>query len=89
MAGSIAITVGATTYSLPINGTNAQIAAALTRYARSLGISTSGTNEQNMTAILEHVRDDIRRRSKAIQLADLAAAQAAANRATVDADNTL
>ena len=89
MAGSIAIAVGATTYSLPVNGTNAQIAAALTRYARSLGISTSGTNEQNMDAILKHIRDDISRRSKAVQLADLAAAQAAANQATVDADNAL
>jgi len=89
MAGNISITIGSNTFTLPLAATNAQIGSALTRYARSLGISTAGTNAESMTAILEHIRDDIRRRSKDAQLADIEAAQDAANQATVDADNPL
>lgn len=91
MSSQISLKVGNVTATLPIgaNVTDAQVAQALTRYAASLGIPVDGTAQQNLTAVLAHVVDDIRRRSKTQQLTELRAAQDVANQAAADADTQL
>lgn len=87
----IRLRVGAATATVTINPalSDAQIASALRRYARSLGIAVDGTPQENLTAIAQHWLDDVRRRSRAVHLADLAAERAASDAATVDGDNAL
>lgn len=87
MAGSISATVGPVTATEPINATNAQIQAALTRYARRLGIPTDGSAQENLAAILRHWIDDVRRVSKEAEAADERAAYEATVQAKVSADN--
>lgn len=91
MSSQMTLKVGNTTATLPIgaNVTDAQVGQALTRYANSLGIPMTGTAQENLTAVLAHVLDDIRRRAKSQQLVELRAAQDAANQAAADADTQL
>lgn len=81
MPNDLRLRVGAATGTITFNPalSDAQVANALRRYARSLGIPTDGTPQENLTAILQHWLDDVRRRSKAVQLADLAAERAASD----------
>lgn len=91
MPNDLRLRVGAATATVTLNPalSDAQVANALRRYARSLGISIDGTPQENLTAILQHWVDDVRRRSKAVQLMDLAAERSIADAATVEADNPL
>lgn len=73
------------TYTFP--GTDIQWAAILRRFARSLGISIEGTNQENLQAILDHYKDDTIRGSKAVQLAEKRAAAEAQLLAEVEIDN--
>lgn len=88
MASSLSITVGGASATLPINATNAQVSAALTRYARSLAIPVTGVAQDDLTAILAHFVDDVRRRSKQVEIADTLAAAQVTAQATADADNS-
>lgn len=76
------VTVGA-------NITDAAVAAALTRYARSLAIPITGVAQDDLAAILAHVVDDIRRRAKAVDVADQQAAAQASQQSTADSNNNL
>lgn len=87
MPNDLRLRVGTAEATIPLGGTPAQIATALTRFATSLGIPTTGTPTENLTAILLHVRDDVRRRSKAAHRAELEAANKAAIEATLAADD--
>ncbi len=91
MSSSISITVGNVTATLPIGAgiADAQVAAALTRYANSLAIPVTGTAQQNLTAILASIVADIKQRSKRQQVADATTAAQVAIVATADGDNAL
>lgn len=89
MPEDLRIRVGSEVATIPLGGTPAQIAAALTRVASSLGIPTSGTATENLTAILLHVKDDWKRTSKQVQRQELLAAQAAQIDSIVENDNPL
>jgi hypothetical protein len=89
MPNDLRLRVGAVVADLPLGGTTQQVADALRRFAAGLGISTEGTTQEQLVRVLEHVRDDVKRRAKAAHLAELEAAQAAGNQSTVDADNDL
>lgn len=89
MSSQISIKVASVTATVTLAATDQQVAAALTRYATSVGIPTTGTPTENLTAIIVHIVEDIKRRAKAAQIAELRAAQDADNQATVDSDNAL
>ncbi|MES2934313.1 MAG: hypothetical protein V4805_12600 [Pseudomonadota bacterium] len=89
MPQDLRIRVGVEVATITINGTAQQVAAALERYASSQGITITGTATENLTAILEHIKVEVRRRSKEVQKAQLEAANAAAIEATVELDNPI
>lgn len=89
MASDLRIRVGNASATLVINATDQQVAEALRRYAQSLGIPLEGTANQQLGAVLEHWRDEVRRKSIQMLLAELDAASSAANRATAEAENQL
>lgn len=89
MASDIRIRIGAVSATLAINGSDQQTADALRRYARSLGIPINGTAQENLIAILEHWRDEVRRVSKQVQVAEADAVSHAANVAQAESDNPL
>lgn len=87
MPNDIRIRAASLVSTYTFTGTDAQFAAILTRFARSQGIAITGTNQQNLDAIRDHYVDETRRGSKAIQAADLRAANEAAIAATLESDN--
>lgn len=94
MSSTLTLKVGNVTAAISLNGasgqtTDMQVGAALTRYAESLAIPLEGSTQENLTAILEHIRDEVKRRAKIAQWAALRAADDAAHRATVESDNDL
>lgn len=91
MSSQISLKVGNVTATLPIgaNVTDQQVAQALTRYAAGLGIPVNGSAQENLTAILAHIVDSIRRRAKAQQVADATTAAQAAIIAQAESDNAL
>lgn len=89
MPQDLRVRVGVEVGTVVINGTAQQVADALRRYAVSLGIPTNGTATQNLEAILNSIIYEVKQRSKAVQTAELRAANEAAITATVDADNAL
>jgi hypothetical protein len=89
MASDLRIRVGTATGTITFGGTDTQIAAALRRYASSLGISVEGTAVENLTAILEHIRDDVKRISKQVQASELRSSNEAQIQQTVESENSL
>ncbi len=89
MSSQLSVKVGATTVNLPLNGTDAQIADVLTRYAAIRGLDASGTVAERLTRLLESIRDDIKLLAKRRQADDLRAANEATIGITVDSDNPL
>lgn len=89
MPQDLRLRVGNEVATIPLGGTPVQVAAALTRFAVSYGIPINGTPTENLTAILEHVRDDVRRRSKEVQTAEKSAIADATIQQEVEADNPL
>lgn len=89
MASDIRLRVGGATATLVFGATDQQVADALRRYARSLGIAAEGTPQEQLAAILEHFRDDVVRRSKAVQTAEKRAVADVTIAAEVSADNPL
>lgn len=89
MPNDIRIRASTLVSTYTFTGTDAQFAAILTRFARSLGISIEGTNQQNLDAIRDHYVDETRRGSKAIQAADIRAANEATIAQQVETDNPL
>lgn len=89
MASDIRLRVGNVTALLTLGGTDQQIAQALTRYATSLGIPLNGTPTENLTAVLEHIRSDVKARAKQVQAAEKRVISEATIAAEVEADNPL
>lgn len=89
MAEDLRLRVGNEVATISFAGGAAKVAAVLERFAASLGIPTTGTPTENLTAILEHVRDDAKRRSKEVQRAELRQANEATITATVESDNAI
>lgn len=90
MAGTLSLTVGTATATVPIRGTNAQINAAIRRYALAKGIEVEGRSatqvgEDVLRSLLRHVRDV----SIDQQRLELLAAQAAEREAQIGADNDI
>lgn len=81
--------IGNEVATIAIGGTPQQIGAALERFATSLGISLEGTPTEDMTRILEYVKDDIKRRSKQVQAAEKRVVSEATIQQEVEADNPL
>jgi hypothetical protein len=69
--------------------TDAQVGAALARFARSLGIPITGVALDDLLAIVDHFVNDVRTRSKQVQVADANAAAQAAIVAQAESDNAL
>lgn len=74
---------------ISFNATEEKTERILRRYARSLGIPTNGTAEENLTAILEHIRDDVSRRAMSVQVRDEKATADAAIEAQAEQDNEI
>lgn len=89
MASDLRLRIGAASAMITFGGTDQQVADALERFAVSLGIPNTGTATERLTAILEHLRDEVKRRSKDAQRASLRAANEAAIEQTVEQDNAL
>lgn len=89
MPQDLRLRVGIEVATITLGGTPAQVAAALERFARSLGITINGTPQENLTAILEHFKSDVKTRSKAVQAAEKRLVSEAQIAAEVDADNPL
>lgn len=89
MASDLRLRVGGATAMITFAATDQQVADALRRYARRLGIPVNGTANENLTAILEHIRDDVRRIAKEVQAAELRAANETTIQATVESENGL
>lgn len=89
MPQDLRIRVGTEVAQVTLGGTAQQVAAALTRFATSLGIPVDGTPTENLTAVLTHIVDDVRRRSKAAQTAEKQAVSNALIQQEVDADHPL
>lgn len=89
MPEDLRIRVGNLVATVPLGGTPAQIGAALSRFATSLGIPINGTPTENLVAILEHWRQEAKTRSKQVQRQELLAAQVAQIESTVENDNPL
>lgn len=89
MPNDIRLRVANASATVTLNATDQQVQAALTRYARSLGIPITGVAVDDLTSVINHWVDDVRRRSKAVEISDaLAAAQVTAQQ-QADADNAL
>lgn len=90
MANNISLTIGAQTYTVPIKLTNAQLRAALLRYAHQRGIRTDGRTEQQIAeAVLRSLLKYVRDNSIDRQRAELLDAQRTAIEATINSDNDL
>lgn len=89
MPNDIRIRASTLVSTYTFSGTDAQFAAILTRFARAMGIPITGTNQQNLDAIRDHFVDETRRGSKAIQAADLRAANEATIASQIEIDNPL
>ena len=91
MSSQISIKVGNVTATLPVgaNITDAKVAAALNRYATSLGIPITGDAQTDLTAILTSFIDEIKRRSNKAQVDAAQATNLVTAQATADADNAL
>lgn len=94
MASDLRIRIGGATATITLNGANGeftdqQVADVLRRYARSLGIAIDGTAQENLTAILEHIRDDVRRRARGAQAREAKATSDAAIEAQAETDNAI
>lgn len=87
MAVSLTLTIGVTTATLPINATNAQVSAALTRYARAANIPITGVAVDDMMAVLKYLLEEIKSRSKQVQMADDVTVAQVAAQAKADIDN--
>ena len=90
MANNISVTIGAQTYTVPIKLTNAQLRAALLRYAVQRGIRTEGRTEQQIAeAVLRSLLKYVGDNSTDRQRAELLEAQRATIEATIKSDNEL
>lgn len=90
MPGTLAITVGVTNLSIPIKGTNAQINAALKRFAIQRGLATEGRTAAEIgTDVLTEILKTVKDGSIDRQRAELLQAQQAALDATLLLDNDL
>lgn len=94
MASDLRVRVGNVTAMISLNGpdgqfSDAQVAAVLTRFANSLGIPISGTAQENLTAVLLHIKDDVRRRAKAVDVAERKAVSDAEIETEANAENNL
>lgn len=90
MANSLSITLGATTLSIPVKGTVAQVKAVLKRYAKSRDIKVEGRTDQEigedvLRAILLTIKDG----SKSQQREEMYNAQLASFEQTIETDNDL
>lgn len=75
--------------TLALGGTDAQVKNTLERFAVRVGIPITGTATENLTAILEYIRDEVKRYSKEAHRAELRAANEAGIETTVELDNAL
>lgn len=89
MPQDLRVRVGVEVATITLGGTPQQVAAVLERFAVRRGIPITGTATENLTAILEYVREEVKRYSKEEHRAQLNAANAAAIEVTVETDNTL
>lgn len=94
MASDLRIRIGNVSAMISLNGSvgnvsDAQVADALRRFATSLGIPITGTPTENLTAILEHIKDDVKRRSRQTQRSELTIQYEQTIIAQIDADNDL
>lgn len=91
MSSSMSIKVANVTATrvVGVSISDAQVGAALARFARSLGIPITGVALDDLLAIVDHFINDVKTRSKAVQVADDNAAGQAAIIARADADNAL
>lgn len=91
MSSQISLKVGSVTATLPVgsNITDAQVAAALTRYANSLGIPVNGSSQENLNAILVSIVEDIKERSKKVQISQGTESALTTLKQTVESENNL
>lgn len=94
MASDLRVRVGGVTAMISLNGasgqlSDAQVGAAIERFMLELGIPITGTNVENLTAYLKHVKDDTARVAKRRHRREQEAERAAEITATVDSENNL
>lgn len=92
MSSEIRLKVGNTEAVVSLNGpqgqfTDQQVGKALERYAKSVDLTLEGTLQNKLQTVLGYMVTDMRRRSRAVQRAELEAANRSAIDATVDTDN--
>jgi hypothetical protein len=89
MASDIRLRVGGVTVTRVLGGTDQQVGDALRRYAQGLGIDTTVTAQEWGSALLEYWVDEARRRSRALRLKEIEAAQAVANQQLAESETPL
>lgn len=89
MPQDLRVRVGVEVATITLGGTPQQVAAVLERFAIRMGIPVTGTATEKLTAILEYIRDEVKRYSKEAHRAELRAANEAGIETTVESDNAL
>lgn len=89
MSSEISLKVGGVTVTLPLAGSDVQVAGVLTRYAAMRTLSAEGTVTERLTRILESIRDDIKLLAKRRHADDLRAANEVTIATQIDSDNPL
>lgn len=90
MAGSLSLTIGANTVTLPLKLTNAQLNAIAVRFATRRGVAVEGRSANEIgTDVLRELAKMMRDASIDQQRAELLAAEQATREATIAADNDL
>lgn len=89
MPNDLRLRIGTEVAMIEIGGTPAQVANAIRRYMRRLGIPIVDVPQEDMVAFLAHVKDDVKRISKEAQTAEADATAHATNLAQAESDNPL
>lgn len=89
MPQDLTVRVGIHVGTITFGGTPAQVADVLERFALRVGIPIVGTATENLVAILEYFRDEVKGKSKEEHRAQLNAANSAAIEATIEVDDVL
>lgn len=89
MPQDLRLRIGNEVVTEEIGGTPAQVAAAMKRFMRRLGIPIVDVPTTDMSAFLKHIKDDVKRTSKEVQIAEADATAHATNAAQAESDNPL
>lgn len=89
MASDLRLRIGGASATITFGGTDAQVANAIRRYMRRLGIPIVDVPQTDMESFLNHLKDDVKRIAREEQIRESDAAAHATHIAQAELDNPL